>query len=226
MDDQEDVFEEPEFGVTLPDLNQEVDDEFALPQDEDEQLGELPLTGSGVGSAGWNLAGQDGPQGRVPFTCEIASDASQATTVVATSSYFGNTRRSPAEINARRVVCPKNARGILGSCDYSHHQEAATKALPHIFAIAKHFHAKNSEGEASNRYANLQSEYAGNLSKIKNVKRHMDSWDMSNPFVIPKLIDPNALSVEDCWGERKTTGVHLLKNWGKLSLRQCKAWQH
>jgi hypothetical protein len=47
MDDQEDVFEDPEVGVTLPDLNQEVDDEFALPQDEDEQLGNLPLTGSG-----------------------------------------------------------------------------------------------------------------------------------------------------------------------------------
>jgi hypothetical protein len=52
MDDQVDVFEDPEVGVTLPDLNQEVDDEFALPQDEDEQLGDLPLTGSGVGSAG------------------------------------------------------------------------------------------------------------------------------------------------------------------------------
>jgi hypothetical protein len=31
----------------------------------------------------------------------IASGASQATTVVATSTYFGITRRSPAEINAR-----------------------------------------------------------------------------------------------------------------------------
>ena len=48
---------------------------------------------------------------------------------------------------------------------------------------------------------------------------------MSDPFVIPKLIDPNAFSVEDRWGERKTPGVHLLKNWGKLSHHQCKAWQ-
>ncbi len=219
------MFEDPEVGDTLSDLNQEVDDEFALPQDEDEQLGNLPLTGSGVGSAGWNLAGQDGPQGRVPSHVFVASNASQATTVVATSSYFGNTRRSPAEINARRVICPKNACSIVGSRDYSRHQEAATKALPHIFASAEHFHAKNSEGEASNKYANLQSEYAGNLSKIKNFKRHMDSWDMSDLFVIPKLIDLNALSVEDRWGERKTTGVHLLKNWGKFSLHQCKAWQ-
>ena len=225
MDNQEDLLEDPKVGVNLPDLNQEVDDEYAIPQDEDEQLGDLPFAASVVGSAGWNLAGQEGPQGRVPSHVSLASDASHATTIVATSSYFGNTRRSPAEINARQVICPKNARGVLGSCDYSRHQEAATKALPHIFASAKHFHAKNSEGEASNKYANLQSEYAGNLSKIKNFKRHKDSWDMSDPFVIPKLIDPNALSVEDRWGERKTTGVHLLKNWGKLSLCQCKAWQ-
>jgi hypothetical protein len=59
MDNQVDVLEDPEVGVNLPDLNQEVDDEFAIPQDEDEQLGDLPFAGSGVGSAGWNLAGQD-----------------------------------------------------------------------------------------------------------------------------------------------------------------------
>jgi hypothetical protein len=34
-----------------------------------------------------------------------------------------------------------------------------------------------------------------------------------------------AISVEDCWAERKLTGVHLLKNWGKLTLRQCCTWQ-
>ncbi len=177
-----------------------------------------------VGLAGWNLAGH-GPQGGVPSHVSIASDASHATTIVATSRYIGNIRRSPAEINARRVICPKNARGVLGSRDYSHHQEVATKALPHIFASAKHVHAKNSEGEASNKNANPQSKNAGNLAKIKNFKRHMDAWDLLDPFVIPKLINPNALSVEDLWAERKTTGVHLLKNWGKASLHQCKAWQ-
>ncbi len=121
-----------------------------------------------------------------------------------------------AEINARRVICPKSAHGVLGSHDYTRHQEAATKALLHAFASAKHFHAKNAEGESSNKYANLQSEYAGNLAKIKNFKHHIDAWDMSDPFVIPTLIDPDAISVKDYWAERKSTGVHLLKNWGKL----------
>ena len=86
--------------------NNDVDDEIAIPQDEDEQLGDLPFAGSAVGSAGWNLAGQ-GPQGRVSSHVSVASDASHATTIVATSSYFGNIQRSPAEINARQVICPK-----------------------------------------------------------------------------------------------------------------------
>jgi len=65
MDDQDELLEDPEVGVYLPDPNQDVIDEYAIPQDEDEQLGNLPFAGSAVGSAGWNLAGQ-GPQGRVP----------------------------------------------------------------------------------------------------------------------------------------------------------------
>ena len=55
---------------------------------------------------------------------------------------------------------------------FARYQEAATKAIPYPFALAKHFHAKNAEGEASNKYANLQSEYAGNLAKIKTLKQH------------------------------------------------------
>ena len=220
-----------------------VHDNFFLPRDEDSVLHQgvggavadpqvfegNSLAGSPLGSlvgSGRELGGGARPppnQGHVPSHVSVAT---AATSVVATSGYFvGATRRSAAEINARRVICPKNARGVIGSRDYTRHQEAATKALPHIFASAKHFHAKNAEGESSNKYANLQSEYAGNLAKIKNFKRHMDAWDMSDPFVIPKLTDPTALSVEDRWAERKLTGVHLLKNWGKLTLQQCRAWQ-
>jgi hypothetical protein len=153
------------------------------------------------------------------------SSLTTATSVIAMSGYFGATRRPATEINARQVICPKSAQGVLGSRDYTRHQEAATKALPLNFASAKHFHAKNAEGESSNKYANLQSKYAGNLAKIKSFKRHMNAWDMSDPFVIPMLIYPDALSVEECWAERKLTGVHLLKNWGKLTLRQCCTWQ-
>jgi len=54
----------------------------------------------------------------------------------------------------------------------------------------------------------------------------MDAWDMISPLVIPEFVDPFALSsVEDRWGNRKLTGVNFLKNWGKLTLRQCRNWQ-
>ena len=103
-------------------------------------------------------------------------------------------------------MCLKHARVAHGSRDYARHQEAATKALPYPFASAKHFHVKNAEGEASNKkYANLQSEYAGNLAKIKTLKRRMDAWDIICPFVISEFVDPFALSsAEDRWGNRKS----------------------
>ena len=101
MDHQDELLEDPEVGVNLPDPNQDVIDEYAIPQDEDEQLGNLPFAGSAVGSAGWNLAGQ-GPQGRVPSHVSVVSNASHATTIVATSSYFGYERRPPFHIKAMR----------------------------------------------------------------------------------------------------------------------------
>jgi hypothetical protein len=48
---------------------------------------------------------------------------------------------------------------------------------------------------------------------------------MISPFVIPDFVDPYALSVDDRWGSRKSNGVNLLKNWGKLTLKQCQNWQ-
>jgi len=48
---------------------------------------------------------------------------------------------------------------------------------------------------------------------------------MISPFVIPEFVDPFALSVEDRWGDRKLTGVHLSKIWGKITLKQCRNWQ-
>ena len=127
----------------------------------------------------------------------VAASAASSS-VVPTSRYFGTLKRKVVEINARRVVCPKHARGAHVSQDVACHQEAATKALPYPYASAKHIHAKNSEGEASNKYANLQSKYAGNLAKIKTIKEHMDAWDIVSPFIIPDHIDPYALSV---WGD-------------------------
>jgi hypothetical protein len=99
-----------------------------------------------------------------------------ATSVVATSGYFGAFCWSiMATINTGQVNCTKNARGAHhGSCDYSCHQETATK-----------------------KQADLQSEYAGNLAQITISKQHKDIWDVSDTsFVIPTHIKAQQLIVE------------------------------
>jgi len=117
-----------------------------------------------------------GMLGRILSHVSGAASAASAS-VIPISEYFGTQKRQAVEINARRVICPKHAPGDHGSRDYAHHQEATAKALPYPFASAKHFHAKNAEGEAANKYANLQSEYAENLAKIKTLKRRMGAWE-------------------------------------------------
>jgi hypothetical protein len=64
------------------------------------------------------------------------------------------------------------------------------------------------------------------MKKIVTIRSpDMDAWDMISPFVIPEFVDPFALSVDDCCGDRKLTGVNLLKNWGKVFLKQCQNWR-
>ncbi len=101
--------------------------------------------------SGCSIGGRGNPpsfQGQVLSHVSVATHATIATSVVATRGFFGAFCRSMAEINAGQVIYTKNARGAHGSRDYSCHQEVGTKALPHVFASAKHFHAKNSEREA------------------------------------------------------------------------------
>jgi len=88
--------------------------------------------------------------GCVPSQVSLAVSTASAS-VIPTSGYFGTQKRQAIEINAHRVIYPKHARGAHGSRDYARHQETANKALPYPFALAKHFHAQNAEGEASNK---------------------------------------------------------------------------
>jgi hypothetical protein len=85
-----------------------------------------------------------GMLGRVPSQVSLAASAASAS-VIPTSGYFGSQKRLAFEINARRVICPKNARGAHGSQDYARHQEAATKAIPYPFALA--FMLKTQKGK-------------------------------------------------------------------------------
>ncbi len=53
----------------------------------------------------------------------------------------------------------------------------------------------------------------------------MEAFDMFDPFLVPTLIDPDAISVLDCWGNRKHDGIDLKKHWSKLSLKHLYACQ-
>ena len=138
-------------------------------QDQGRPLGDqgLPLERQGQAQARGGLGQARGGQvprsagqapgllgmlGCVPSQVSLAVSAASAS-VIPISGYFGTQKRQAIEINARWVICPKHACVANGSHahDHAHHQEAANQALPYPFAVAKHFHAKNAEGEASNK---------------------------------------------------------------------------
>ena len=146
-----------------PNLNIDREEDDNAPQDDDGLAGGEELYGrvpggpqvgaaraqahGGVGQARGGPAlprnaGQapslQGTLGRAPSHLSLAASAASAS-VIPTSGYFGSQKRHAVEINARRVICPKHARGAHGSRDYARHQEAVTKAIPYPFASAKHF---------------------------------------------------------------------------------------
>ncbi len=102
---------------------------------------------------------------------------------------------------------------------------AATAAIPELFSAAKHFCTKNVDSKLSYKYKDIQSEYVGNLDKLKLFKKCMEAFDMFDPFLITTWIDPDAISVFDCWGGTKHDGIDLTKHWSKLLLKHMCAWQ-
>jgi hypothetical protein len=83
------------------------------------------------------------------------------------------------------VVSPKEKRGAQGSRDYCCNHAAATAALPELFGAAKHFCTKNSDGELAYKYKDIQSEYVGNLDKLKHFWKRLVAFNMLNPFLVP-----------------------------------------
>jgi hypothetical protein len=126
---------------------------------------------------------------------------------------------------AWKVVCPKGKHGDQGLRDYSRHCLAATAAILELFGAAKHFRTKNVDGKLSYKYKDIQSKYVGNLDKLKPFRKCMEVFDMFDPFLILTWIDPNAISVLDCWDNRKHDGINLTKHWSKLLLEHVCAWQ-
>ena len=109
------------------------------------------------------------------------------------------------------MVCVKNKRGPKGSRERNIHRVNATKAILQTSGAVKHFFPTNLEGGSeSTKNTNIQSEYIGDLDKIKET--HIMAYYMRYPFVIPKLVDEYSGAVEDRWGNCEATGVYLLSH--------------
>ncbi len=140
--------------------------------------------------------------------------------------FFDDTiRRSHRMVSAWKVVCLKGKCGDQGVRNCSWHHLAAIAAVPELFGVAKHFCTKNVDSKLSYRYKDIQSEYVGNLDKLKLFRKRMETFDMFDPFLIPTWIDPDTIIVLDCWGDRKHHGIDLAKHWSKLLLEHMCAWQ-
>ena len=147
-------------------------------------------------------------------------------TVTPTGNYFDNANwHSRQDITGRKVVCPKGKRGAQGSRNYDWHHSAATAAIPELFGAAKHFCTKISDGELYYKYKDIQSEYMGNLDKLKLFGKRMEAFDMFDLFIVPLWIDPNTISVLDRWGGRKVNWINITKHWSQVLLEHVCAWQ-
>ena len=93
----------------------------------------------------------------------------------------------------------------------------------HKFGDTKHWVPTNQEGKYdSKKYEDIQSEYAGNLTKFKFLEARVYKYDIKSMFVIPTfcLVNENATVVEHCWSYPATTGVKLFNHCTKIALHQ------
>jgi hypothetical protein len=77
----------------------------------------------------------------------------------------------------------------------------------------------------SYKYKDIQSKCVGNLDKLELFRKCMEAFDMFGPFIVPPWIDPDAISVLDCWGDRKANGIDITKHWSQVLLEHVCAWQ-
>ncbi len=88
----------------------------------------------------------------------VIGGGSSIRSIIGPGNYFHDTaQRSCRVVAARKVVCPKDTRGLQGLCDYSRQHAAATAALPDLFGAAKHSRTKNADGELAYKYKDIQS---------------------------------------------------------------------
>ena len=140
-----------------------------------------------------------------------ADDADDPIVSSSSSSYWERTtKQKKKDILQQHMVCVKNKCGPEGSRECNIHHANAKKALSQTFGAAKHFVPKKLDGESkSTKYTNIQSDYVGNLAKIKLLEAHIMAYDMKYSFIITTLLYEYAGAFKDRWGNRAARGVYL-----------------
>ena len=130
-----------------------------------------------------------------------ADDDDNSIVLSSSSSYWvRTTNRTKEEILQQCVVCVNNKRDPKGSRERNIHHAKALKDILQTFGAEEHFLHKNLEGESeSTNFTNIQSEYVGNLSKIKLLEACIMAYEMRDTFIIPTLVDEYSGAVEDHW---------------------------
>ncbi len=94
------------------------------------------------------------------------------------------------------------------------------------FGAAKHFVPRNLEGEtkSSSKYRNIESEYVGNLTKIKAFRTRVANYGMQAPFLIQELVDPTGAEPWDCFGPENTC-LDLMNHWSTFLFEHIHLFQ-
>ena len=88
------------------------------------------------------------------------------------------------------------------------------------------FTPRNSEVESESKsYTYIQSNYVGDIIKMKFLETRVIVYDTMAPFIVPSLLNEYAFEVEYRWGDCSATWVNLYKNWYKITLQHAILFQ-
>ena len=138
--------------------------------------------------------------------------------------FVRNTARTESEVLAKKVVVPKNKRGIPGSRERGIYYSEARGALDSAFGAARNFVPTSREGETDNQYHNIQEMYVGNLHKLRGVRERCVKYDMVNPLKVPTMIYVATIDPSLQWGG-ETTKRDMLVHWSQINLADTIAFQ-
>ena len=136
-------------------------------------------------------------------------------------SYFTrNDAITESEVLAKKVVVPKDKRGITSSREFGIHYSKATGALNQVFGAARNFVPTIWEGETDQPYHNIQEMYVGNLQNLKGVKNIITKYNMVDPFNILVMINLETENTAFQWGD-ETTNREILVHWSQVDITEA-----